>query len=108
MRETSQVKNYVSETKKYLEGNITGRSSSFIHKDLLNWGSHQCPKTDLHTLLYTCTLYLDRNSQAYNFSQDITINCKPPIQLILTNAACEEGEGMADVNGDGEETQVIE
>jgi len=27
-------------------------------------------------------------------------------QLILTNAACEEGEGMADVNGDGEETQV--
>ena len=28
--------------------------------------------------------------------------------MILTNAACEEGEGMADVNGDGEETQVIE
>merc|ERR1711962_1476617 len=27
-------------------------------------------------------------------------------QVILTNAACEEGEGMADVNGDGEETQV--
>jgi len=27
-------------------------------------------------------------------------------QLILTNAACEEGEGMADTNGDGVETQV--
>ena len=24
----------------------------------------QCHPTDLHTLLYTCTLYLDRNSQA--------------------------------------------
>ena len=56
--------------KKYLKGNITGRSSSFIHKNILNWGSHQCPKTDLHTLLYTCTLYLDRNSQAYKFSKD--------------------------------------
>merc|ERR550519_2297513 len=27
-------------------------------------------------------------------------------QLILTNAACEEGEGLADTNGDGVETEV--
>ena len=49
----------------------------------------------------------------YKFSKDpkilqLTISHKLPVQVILTNAACEEGEGMADVNGDGEETQVIE
>ena len=37
MRETSQVKNYVSETKNTLRETSQEGSSSFIHKDLLNW-----------------------------------------------------------------------
>ena len=93
-------KKYVSETKKI---NITGRSSFFIHKDLLNWGSRHAVSSTwfAHFILHLHTLSWQKfRGQVWRITNFLKIPRKPflanfllfswswqtlPVQLILTD-----------------------